>query len=68
MYECVKSKFTINRDIGKRLVYTRDAMLIEGNTWKDHYWGVDVYTGQGQNKLSQILMKVHDEIHDDYTE
>ena len=36
--------------------------LVEGNTWGDMYWGVDLHTMKGQNKLGKILMKVRNEL------
>ena len=34
----------------------KGKILIEGNWWKDTYWGV--CDGKGQNKLGELLMKV----------
>ena len=36
--------------------------LEEGNTWHDTCWGVDAKTGEGQNHLGRILMKVRGEL------
>ena len=60
MYDCVKDKFTRNLDLKNKLLATKDAKLIEGNTWNDKYWGV--CNGVGQNKLGHILMKVREEL------
>jgi ribA/ribD-fused uncharacterized protein len=60
MYDCVKDKFTRHEDLSKKLLDTEDAILVEGNTWKDDYWGV--CNGKGLNKLGHILMKVRDEL------
>jgi len=59
MYEIVSTKF---RDpvLGGALLHTRDAKLVEGNTWNDRYWGV--CKGVGENKLGRILMAVREEI------
>ena len=59
MYEGVFAKFSQNPYLCQRLVDTGDAVLIEGNTWGDTYWGIckDV----GQNKLGHILMRVRGE-------
>lgn len=35
---------------------TGDAILIEGNTWGDRFWGV--CEGFGQNHLGHVLMRV----------
>lgn len=62
MYNIVFSKFDQNPHLKESLLKTGDAQLIEGNTWKDIYWGV--CNGKGQNRLGQILMKVRSEIKD----
>ena len=33
----------------QRLLNTKDALLFEGNTWNDRFWGIDIRTGEGQN-------------------
>jgi ribA/ribD-fused uncharacterized protein len=48
-------KFTMYPDLGKMLLDTGDAELIEGNTWNDTFWGV--CNGVGQNWLGRILME-----------
>lgn len=56
MREVVFQKFLQHVDLRAQLVMTYDAMLVEGNTWGDVYWGrVD---GKGYNKLGVILMEV----------
>lgn len=42
------------------LLETVDADLVEGNHWKDRYWGV--YNGSGENCLGQLLMMVRIEL------
>lgn len=60
MYMVVLDKFIRNKDLGKKLIETGDSILIEGNWWKDYYWGV--CNGKGLNKLGKILMKVRQDI------
>lgn len=56
MREVVFQKFLQHPDIRSQLLTTGDAMLVEGNTWGDKFWGrVD---GKGYNKLGVILMEV----------
>lgn len=62
MYEIVKRKFTINKELQQKLLETKEEELVEGNWWHDTYWGVDSRTGIGQNKLGKILMKVREEV------
>lgn len=59
MYEIVKAKFEQNEDLKEKLLATGDVELIEGNWWKDYYWGV--CEGKGLNKLGKILMRIRDE-------
>jgi ribA/ribD-fused uncharacterized protein len=60
MYEICYEKFKQNKDLRKKLLDTGDAILIEGNTWHDTYWGM--CNGKGKNKLGKILMNVRDEL------
>jgi hypothetical protein len=60
MEKLVRYKFTMNKEMGERLLKTGDVQLIEGNTWGDVYWGV--CNGKGQNNLGKILMGVRSEL------
>jgi len=60
MYSMVKMKFVTHADLRKKLLATGDAVLIEGNTWGDKYWGV--CEGEGKNVLGTILMAVREEL------
>lgn len=62
MEEIVRAKFTQNEYLKWRLIGTDDTYLEEGNTWHDTFWGVDAKTGEGQNHLGKILMKVREEL------
>ncbi len=59
MYEICKSKFQ-DEKLKKMLLDTGDQILVEGNTWKDDFWGK--CSDNGQNHLGQILMKIRDEL------
>lgn len=61
MEEIVRAKFTQNEELRALLLATEDAVLEEGNTWNDTFWGVHLKNGQGRNHLGQILMKVRGE-------
>jgi predicted NAD-dependent protein-ADP-ribosyltransferase YbiA (DUF1768 family) len=54
MDELVDIKFN-NPILEKRLLQTDDAILIEGNTWDDQFWGV--CGGVGLNMLGKSIMK-----------
>ena len=62
MKDIVELKFFQNFTIYKKLLETGKAHLIEGNTWKDDFWGV--YQGKGENHLGIILMQIRDEASD----
>jgi ribA/ribD-fused uncharacterized protein len=57
MTEIVFEKFNQNPDLKQKLLDTGDAVLEEGNHWKDRFWGIcPPGSGQGKNMLGQILM------------
>lgn len=58
----VRDKFTRNPELKRLLLATGDAILIEGNTWGDRFWGVDERTGKGENHLGLILMDIRKEL------
>lgn len=62
MYEVVKAKFQQNPDLKDKLVATGNAEIVEGNYHHDRYWGVDLTTMQGCNKLGKICEKVREEL------
>ena len=58
MLEIEKDKYTRNPDLAQKLMDTAPQRLVEGNNWHDTYWGVDLGTGEGENKLGRILEDV----------
>lgn len=62
MRKVIRAKFTQHDDLKQKLLATGDAILEEGNTWHDLYWGVDAKTRQGKNTLGKILMEIRDEL------
>lgn len=42
------------------LLETGDQEIVEGNYWKDVFWGV--YRGRGSNHLGKIIMKIRDKL------
>lgn len=61
MEALVRQKFA-HPKLAAMLLATGDEELIEGNTWHDTYWGVDMDTGEGENHLGRILMRVRVEL------
>ena len=62
MRQVLKSKFSQNPELKTKLIATGDAELVEGNNWRDFYWGV--CNGKGQNHLGKLLMEVRAELMD----
>lgn len=56
MADIVYQKFLQNPELREKLLATGDAVLVEGNKWRDTYWGV--CNGVGENWLGRILMQV----------
>lgn len=54
------SKFLQNPDLRDALIATGDAVLEEGNSWGDIYWGK--VNGRGTNMLGQILMDIREKL------
>ena len=62
MKDICLAKFIQNEDLKEKLIQTGEAELIEGNTWNDTFWGINIRTGKGQNHLGKILMEIRDEL------
>jgi ribA/ribD-fused uncharacterized protein len=58
MVEIVTAKFGQNPDAQRRLIETAPTPIVALNSWDDTYWGADIDTGRGRNKLGHILMGV----------
>lgn len=64
MEDLLRQKFAgYHDDLTQKLLATGDAVLVEGNTWGDRYWGkVPDAQGEGENHLGQLLMKIRNEL------
>lgn len=60
MHELLCQKFLCYPSLRKELAATGDALLVEGNTWGDTYWGSVLQQGNwiGQNLLGRMLMNI----------
>lgn len=60
MCDLITLKFARGSALAGKLLATRDAILVEGNTWGDTYWGKCKINGviTGHNHLGRILMTV----------
>lgn len=54
MEELTALKYTPHTPLAIRLLETGDAEIVEGNNWKDTFWGI--CNGIGENHLGKILM------------
>lgn len=57
MWECLNQKYR-QEPYKSKLIETGDMAIQEGNHWKDTFWGVDLKTGKGQNKLGIMIMNI----------
>jgi nicotinate (nicotinamide) nucleotide adenylyltransferase len=60
MESIIRAKFEQNPILMRRLKGTGNRLLINGNNKQETYWGVDLYSWQGENYLGQILMKIRE--------
>lgn len=63
MWDGLYAKFTQHPQLKQRLLETGDALLIEGNTWHDTYWGM--CDGKGANRLGTMLMSLREVFFDE---
>ncbi len=59
MLDLIRQKFS-DPLLGARLLATEDALLVEGNTWGDTFWGQ--VNGKGKNLLGILLHIVRSEL------
>lgn len=62
MEDLNRQKYARYPELAAKLIATGDAELQEGNTWGDRFWGVDLKTGEGENHLGKILMRIRGEL------
>lgn len=55
MRSLVKQKFAADRGLANQLLATLPHELVEGNKWRDTFWGV--CNGVGENWLGRLLME-----------
>ena len=63
MRQGLARKFREGSELGRRLLDTGDELIVERNTWGDHFWGV-TETG-GCNWLGHLLMARRAELRGD---
>ena len=60
MESVLTAKFEQNPMLMNRLVETGSKFLINGNSKRETYWSVDLYTWKGENTLGKLLMKIRE--------
>ena len=60
MESVLTAKFEQNPMLIQRLVETGNRLLINENSKGDMFWGVDLYTWEGENMLGKLLMKIRE--------
>ena len=65
MLDLLRDKFT-DPELRAKLIATGDALIVEGNTWHDNYWGdcecPNCAGRPGRNQLGRLLTQVREEI------
>lgn len=49
-------------ELRRKLLETGDALLVEGNSWGDNFWGVHKGSRDGKNYLGRLLMLIRDDL------
>ncbi len=64
----LRQKFAPGTVLAMQLLGTDDRLIEEGNDWGDRFWGVSPPgSGQGQNRLGNMLMLIRSELRGDET-
>jgi len=56
MKECITQKF-IQSPLREKLLATGNEKIVEGNRWRDVYWGYDLNLEKGENNLGKLIME-----------
>lgn len=60
MESVLRAKFEQNPALMDKLLATGRSVIINGNNRHDRYWGIDLYSWEGDNNLGKILMKIRE--------
>lgn len=61
MQDLLEQKFR-QEPYRSQLLETGLLYIIEGNTWRDYFWGVCLETGRGRNILGHLIMNIRGEL------
>ena len=63
MMKALRWKFSeANPELRAKLQATGKLPIQEGNWWGDKYWGVCLKSGEGMNKLGEMLMEIREKL------
>lgn len=65
MHNLLIQKFKAGSQLHDMLMATGNRNLIEGNSWKDTFWG-ECPLGYGENNLGKLLMSIRDDVMGEY--
>ena len=60
MESILSAKFGQNPALMDKLAETGNCILTNGNSKHETFWGVDLYSWQGENHLGRLLMKIRE--------
>ena len=60
MESILKAKFEQNPALMGKLADTGNSILTNGNNKNETYWGVNLYSWEGENYLGKLLMKIRE--------
>ncbi len=61
MRECLNQKFR-QEPFKTMLLETGDTYIQEGNFWGDTFWGVDLNSKTGENRLGKMIMEIRENL------
>jgi ribA/ribD-fused uncharacterized protein len=61
MYQLLELKFS-QEPYRTLLLNTGNILIQEGNRWGDTFWGVDLNTNVGENKLGLLIMQIREQL------
>lgn len=60
MQSILRVKFEQNPNLMQKLIDTGNRILINGNNKQEIFWGVDLYSWEGENHLGKIIMDIRE--------
>lgn len=60
MQSILEAKFMQNTVLMQKLMETGNSLIIYGNHKDDTYWGVNLYSWIGENRLGKIIMEIRE--------